>query len=268
MMPADRSRFVEANADHSGGHMTTHVATQAAPRVERAQTDRIFYTGMALLIAVIVFAGFSPSFFMRPSSQPALSTLLTLHGVVFTSWIVVLIVQTSFIAARRRDLHKQAGIIAMCLGAGMVVLGVIAAIDALRRGAAPLPGIDPRTFLVVPLGDMVAFAFFLAAGFYFRRSTETHKRLMLLATMSLLPAAFGRIVALSGVSFLMRGGPFSIYGLVLVLVILGAAYDFATRRGVHPVYIWGGLAIAVSVPLRLVIGGSGPWLKFADSLMR
>jgi uncharacterized membrane protein YozB (DUF420 family) len=172
------------------------MTTQVAAPVQRVQTDRIFYTSMALAMAVIVFAGFSPSFFLRPSSQPALSTLLTMHGMVFTSWIVILIVQTSFIAAKRRDLHKRVGIAAMCLGAAMVVLGVIAAIDALRRGAAPLPGVDPRTFLIVPLGDMVAFASFLGAGFYFRRSTETHKRLMLLATMSLLSAAVGRIVAL------------------------------------------------------------------------
>lgn len=115
---------------------------------------------------------------------------------------------------------------------------------------------------------MVLFATFLGAGFYFRRSTETHKRLMLLSTMSLLGAAFGRIIPLSGVAFLARGGPFSIFGLVLTLVAIAGAYDFTTRSRVHRVYLWGALAIAVSVPLRLAIGGSGPWLAFADSLLR
>ncbi len=233
-----------------------------------AQADRIFYSGTALAIAMIVFAGFAPSYYLRPSSQPALSMLLTVHGVLFTSWIVVLIAQTSFIAANRRDLHKRVGIAAVCLGVAMVVLGVTSAIDALRRGAAPLPGVDPRTFLVVPLGDMVLFASFLGAGFYFRRSSETHKRLMLLATMSMLGAAFGRIIPRSGVAFLIQGGPFSIFGLVLVLVAIAGTYDFATRRRIHRVYLWGALAIAVSVPLRLAIGGSEPWLAFADSLLR
>jgi uncharacterized membrane protein len=245
----------------ASGHMTTQV-------VSRVQTDRIFYTSAALAIAVIVFAGFAPTFYMRADSQPALSTLLRAHGAVFTSWIVILIVQTSFIAANRRELHKRVGIAAFVVGAAMVVLGVTAAIDALRRGAAPLPGVDPRTFLVIPLGDMLLFASFLGAGFYFRRRAETHKRLMLLATMSLLGAAFGRIVPLTGVDFLIRGGPFSIFGLVLVLVAIAAAYDFATRRRVHPAYLWGALAIAVSVPLRLAIGGSAPWLAFADRLLR
>ena len=241
--------------------MTTQVVT-------RAQADRIFYTSAAFAMAAIVFAGFAPTYYLRASSQPALSPLLTVHGALFTSWILVLIAQTSFIAANRRDLHKRVGIAAVCLGAAMVVLGVTAAIDALRRGAAPLPGVDPRTFLVVPIGDMVLFAGFLGAGFHFRRSVETHKRLMLLATMSLLGAAFGRIIPLSGVAFLVRGGPFSIFGLVLVLVAMAATYDFATRRRVHRVYLWGALAIAVSVPLRLAIGSSGPWLAFADTLRR
>lgn len=239
--------------------------TQAATRV---QTDRIFYTAAACVIALIVFAGFAPTFYLRPGSQPALSTLLTVHGALFTSWIVILIAQTSFIAANRRDVHKRVGLAAVGLGAAMVVLGVTAALDAVRRGAAPLPGVDPRTFLIIPLGDMVLFASFLAAGFYFRRSAETHKRLMLLATMSLLGAAFGRIIPLSGVTFLVQGGPFSIFGLVLTLVAIAAVYDFATRGRVHRVYLWGALAIAVSVPLRLMVGGSQLWLAFADRLLR
>ena len=241
--------------------MKTHALTQG-------QADRVFYTGTALTLATIVFAGFAPTFYTRTASLPALSTLLSVHGALFTLWIVLLIAQTAFIAANRRSLHKRVGIAGVGLGIAMVVFGAIAAVDALRRGAAPIPGVDPRTFLVVPLGDILLFASFLGAGFYFRRSTETHKRLMLIATMSLLGAAFGRIIPRLGLEFLVRGGPFSIFGLVLVLVVLAGAYDFATRRRVHPVYLWGGLAIAVSVPLRLAIGSSAPWLAFADSLLR
>ena len=194
--------------------------------------------------------------------------MLAIHGIVFTLWILFLILQTSLIAANRRTLHKRLGIVGALLGGAMCVVGVLAAIDALRRGAAPLPGIDPRTFFIVPVADILLFAGFLGAGFYFRRATETHKRLMIVATMSLLGAAFGRIIPRLGNELLIRGGPFSVFGLVVALVVLAGLYDLATRRRVHRVYLWGGLIIAVSVPVRLVIGSSAPWLALAGRFIK
>jgi hypothetical protein len=247
--------------------MTTQTLKRSAA-VGRTYADRIFYTAVAGVVAAIVFAGFGPTFYLRTSSQLPLSMLLTIHGVLFTSWIVLLIMQTSFIAAGRRDVHKRVGIAGIVLGAAMIALAVLAAVDALRRGAAPLPGVDPRTFLIIPLGDAGLFAGFLGAGFYYRRSPETHKRLMIVATLSLLGAAFGRMIPRLGVGFLIRGGPLSIFGLVLLLVAACAAYDFAMRRRVHPVYVWGGIAIALSVPVRLLVGTTTVWLAFADRLLR
>lgn len=234
----------------------------------QARYDRIFYTGMAIAIAAIAFAGFSPTFYARAGTLPPLSRLLVIHGAAFTLWVLFLILQTSLIAARRRTLHMRLGVAGGVLGAAMAVLGILAAIDALRRGATPLPGLDARTFFIVPVADVVLFASFLGAGFYYRRSTETHKRLMLVATISLLGAAFGRIIPRLGSELLTRGGPISVFGMVVGLVAVAAAYDLATRRRVHHVYLWGGFAIAASVPLRLAIGGSGPWLAFAGSFLR
>jgi hypothetical protein len=55
---------------------------------------------------------------------------------------------------------------------------------------------------------------------------------------------------------------------VVLLIVIAGAYDVATRRGLHPVYILGALIIAAPVPLRLAIGGSAPWPAFTDSLLR
>jgi hypothetical protein len=234
----------------------------------QARFDRIFYTGAAVALMLIAYAGFAPTFYMRAGTLPPLSMLLTLHGGIFTLWVFFVILQTSLIAANRRTVHKRLGIAGGFLGAAMAVVGILAAVDALRRGATPLPGIDPRTFFIVPVADIVLFAGFLGLGFYYRRSLETHKRLMLVATISLLGAAFGRIIPRLGNELLIRGGPFSVFGMVVGLVFVAGVYDLATRRRVHPVYLWGGIAIAASVPLRLAIGSSGPWLAFADSLLR
>ena len=52
--------------------------------------ERLFYTGMAVAFMITVFAGFAPTYFLRPyfDARPLLP-LLHLHGFVFTSWIVL-----------------------------------------------------------------------------------------------------------------------------------------------------------------------------------
>jgi hypothetical protein len=42
-----------------------------------------------------------------------------------------------------------------------------------------------------------------------------------------------------------------------------AVWDYRSRGRVHPVTLWGGLALVLSQPLRLVLSGSAGWLAFA-----
>ena len=226
--------------------------------------DRTFYCGMALSMAVTVFVGFAATFYLRAGTLPALSPLLVVHGTLFTSWILIFIVQTSLIAARRADLHRRVGIGAALVAAAMVVIGVAAAVDALRRGAIPLPGIDPRMFFAIPIGDMIVFPILVGAGLLNRANSETHKRLMLLATISLLTAAIARWP----IPLLQHGAPLSFFGVTDLFVVAAIVYDFVSRRRVHPAYLWGGLLLIASQPLRLVIAGTPIWLAFASWAQR
>jgi hypothetical protein len=45
-------------------------------------------------------------------------------------------------------------------------------------------------------------------------------------------------------------------------VVALAIWDFRSRGRLHPVTLWGGLAIIVSQPLRLMVSGSEGWLAF------
>lgn len=246
------------------------MATVAAPQPASARLtagahDRLFYGAMAIAMAVTVFAGFAPSYFLRavlagplPPGTPELSPLLHVHGAVFTAWVVLFVVQTALVASRRVRMHRRLGMAGAALAAVMVAVGVSAALDAARRGAAP-PGLDPRVFLAIPLGDMVTFSVFVAAAIGLRRKKEAHKRLMLLAFASLLAAAVAR---LPGVIAL---GPIGFYGLAILPVLTaGILYDWASRRKVHPVYLWGGALLVVSVPARLLLSKTSSWLAFAD----
>jgi hypothetical protein len=80
------------------------------------------------------------------------------------------------------------------------IVGYLTAVEGARRGVTP-PGGPPLAFLAVPLGALVAFPILVGAGLYRRRRSETHKRLMLLATIVLLTPA------IAGLRFIGDGGP-------------------------------------------------------------
>jgi hypothetical protein len=183
------------------------------------------------------------------------------HGALFTAWVLLFIVQTALVAGHRVALHRRLGVAGAVLAAAMILAGTMTAIASAARGSAP-PGVDPLTFLVIPLFDMILFASFVIAALVRRRDKEAHKRLMLLAYMSIIVAAVAR---LPGV---LPGGPPAFFGLSFLFVVVAGIYDFVSRRRVHKVYFWGGALIAVSVPLRVAIGKTGAWRTLAELLTR
>lgn len=219
--------------------------------------------------ALTAFAGFAPTYFLRffdggpkvTVSGGRFTTLLHLHGALFTAWVTLFIGQTALISTRRVALHRKVGVGGAVLACLMVIVGTSTAIAMARRGSAP-PGIDPLSFLAIPLFDMVMFAGFVTAALLRRRDRESHKRLMLIAYASILAAPIAR---LPGVLPL---GPLGFYGLAFLVVVAGVLYDYASRRRVHPVYWWGGGLLLASVPLRLALSGTATWQQFARFLIR
>jgi hypothetical protein len=225
---------------------------------------RLFYIAMAVAIAATVFAGFSRTYFLKAHfGTPELSLLLHVHGLVFTSWVLLLLAQTTLVAAGRTDIHRRLGVAGGMLAALVVIMGSITAVLRVKGGSAPVPGVPPLSFLAIPLLDMVVFAILVGAALYFRRRLDTHKRLMLLATIALLSAPIARLPL-----GILKAGPPAFFGLADLFIVAMLLYDLATRRRVHPATIWGGLFIVVSQPLRLMIAGTPAWLAFAGWLTR
>jgi len=236
---------------------------QANPAIIRRRRERWFYIGMSIALVITVFAGFAPTYYLRPYFNTApLMPLLHLHGFVFTSWLVLFVTQTTLVAAHRTDIHRRLGVAGGMIAVLMVLLGVTTALVRANQGATPLPGISPLSFLVVPLADMFVFSILVGAGFYFRRRPDVHKRLMLLATISILAAAIARLPFA-----IMRAGPPAFFGLTDVFVVACVLYDLVTLRRIHRATALAGLFIVASQPLRLMLGGTHAWLSFAAWLV-
>jgi len=224
--------------------------------------ERMFYSGMAIAILAVIFVGFSRTFYLRPYfHSERLIPLLILHGIVFSSWIALFVTQTTLVATKRTRTHMKLGVAGGILASLMIIIGTVTAIVR-AKGPSPIPGVNPLSFLTIPLGDMLVFGILVGAAFYFRRKLDTHKRLMLLASIALLPAG----VARWPIGFIETGGPLMFYGLADLFIIPCLIYDFATRGRPHKATVLGGALIVISDPLRLVIGGTHAWLVFATWL--
>ncbi len=219
---------------------------------------------MAVISATIVFAGFARTFYLNGYfAKRNLTALMILHGIVFSSWLVLLIAQTSLVAAKRTDLHRRLGVFGAVLAVLMIVVGMTLAIHAAKYGFQT-PGLPPPlVFLVVPFFDIVVFSILVAAAFYYRRKPDIHKRLMVVATISILPPAFARIP----LALIAKTVPISAF-LLGDLVLLGCIlYDVALHRRLHRAWLWGGLLFVLSFPLRMAIVSTAAWQSFARWLI-
>jgi hypothetical protein len=253
--------------------MPTAVVSQTLPQapVHRVGShDRVFYGSVAVSMALMAIVGFGPTFYLRPFRGGPMATfgsgrpftpLIYVHGALFTAWVALFIVQTALISARRVALHRRMGVGGALLAAAMIAVATMTALGAAKRGSGP-PGIPSLVFLAIPLFDMVMFTTFITAALALRRKKEAHKRLMLLAYISIMGAPAAR---LPGVLPL---GPLAFYGIAFVFLAAGIIYDLVSRRRVHPAYLWGGTLLVASVPLRLAFSGTATWMAIAQALTR
>lgn len=231
----------------------------------RDPADRLFFTGMALFVAVLVFAGFARSYYLShwltpPARTPELTPLLHLHALVFTLWTVLMVVQPALVAGGRVALHRRLGVAGAALAALVWALGNLAAVEAVDGGYKGLG--DPYAFYAVTFFSIQAFGIIVLLGLLKRRSADTHKRLMLLSNAAILEAAVGRLP----LSLVVSTAPWSFYLGADLIIAAGIVYDRVGRGRVHPVWIWGGGGLVASQWLRVAIMDSEPWLAFAHAV--
>jgi hypothetical protein len=230
-------------------------------RSTRARAEDYFFAGMDVVILVSVFLGFARTYYLAGIFRAPLPNLLVhVHGAVFTCRIVLLTVQTSLVAAGRVDIHRRLGMFGFGLACLMVILGLLVATDSLGRHAAfGAAGAKGRAFYAIPLTGILTFATLIYFAFRNRFNPAVHKRLILIATITILDAAFDRWPIP-----VEWWGPHATSLLcVLPPLLVIMAYDYWSTGKVLRVTILASLFVVAVQQLRFVIGGSAPFQTFA-----
>ena len=225
--------------------------------------NRSFYTRFAVCAFLIVFAGFAHTYYLRFAfATKGLPLLLQAHGFLFTAWFVLLFVQARLVARHRVDLHRKLGLVGAMLAPLCACVAIGVSFTAGRRAFLrdPTSVIHSQGAAAMDYGTSLMFLALVATALYLRRRPEYHKRIIVLATCSLLLPAIGRIPLSDAVLFDAVG----FWGLVAITEVPPLTcilYDTIKHRRLHPAFGWGGAVLLASFPAFLLFGASDSWRK-------
>jgi hypothetical protein len=212
---------------------------------------------MALLSLATVFVGFSRTYYLAGLFHAPLDApLVHVHGAAFSCWILLLVVQTSIVAAGRVDIHRRLGIAGFTLACFLVILGVLVNNHALVIQPGP-PGPDMAFIYFLGLALMVIFAVLVSFAFRSRSNPAAHKRLILVATMALLVAAIVRL-PLAIIHSPERATWFS-YSFLLALLL----YDLWSTHKLHRATLAAGIFLIATEQLVCAVGHGAKSQAFA-----
>jgi hypothetical protein len=240
------------------------VSANTPRRLPGRQYDRQFFFAIVILLLAVVAIGFAPTYYLAGGPRaPLPSRIVHVHAVIFSTWMLLLLVQTGLISAKRVRWHRTLGIAGFVLACAMVVSIVLTGADLARRVKGLPSGEAVLGLLSITFTD--AFDFAVLAGFAFalRRNAAAHKRLIIIATAGLTRAAFNRW----HIPILFHQF-YAAYAATYIFLALLVAYDLWSTRRLHRATLWGGTFLIFMGQMTRFTGPTATWHAFAHWIQR
>lgn len=239
--------------------LETHPGAMTEPRA-----PPLIYIGLALSMSGTAFWGFAYTYFIPVFGgvYPEVSPAVHIHGWSFFLWFLLLPFQAFLMATGRRHTHMTLGGASLVLASVMVFTGILVASVRINQGLSATEP-DELTLFWKDFGQLIMFNMVLFVGFYWaavarRDNAAVHKRLIVLASASVLPAAIFRIiVGLGGYYWLAPPGWVyaAAFFLPAVFIVVGMAYDRVASHGLVRSRIRGPLLNCMRIGLAVVCDG-------------
>ena len=269
----------------------TAVAVSRKPTFDRSPSKRnatdekggissFVYVLLAIWFVIAAIASFAPTSSALVSrvysgQQPVPPFIVHFHAASMSLWLVLLLTQSILGHTKRRRIHRRLGLLSLLLAPcilfsmyGMDLWGVetfnvestvVASavapperITQLKEYASSILLIHGASYLLFP-------AFYLWAFLVRRKDNETHKRLMILATLVLMIPGLGRLLSIThvlpdfGMSLLDAR-----HFYLLVLIAPALVYEVIKRRIPHRAYLVG-VALLVGWMVTAHYLWTSPW---------
>ncbi len=235
-----------------GKPMTTvpRALSVQARKLPGRRFDRYFFAGMVVALLLTAFAGFAPTYYLAGLFRAKLpAPIVHVHAVLQSAWMILLLVQMLLVSAKRVSLHRRLGIAGFVLAAAMVPVAVIVGANQLHRFAGS--GDAALSFSILPQWEVFNFAVLAGSAFALRRHPAAHKRLIILATIAMMPAAISRIP----VHLIRQWTPWEEISFLVAI----AAYDIWSMRRIHPATLIGSALICSFIFGFMPLGHTAAW---------
>jgi hypothetical protein len=239
---------------------------EAHPTQIAGSTRRLFYIGIGILLALIIFLGFARTYWV-PLTDGSLRQhpAIHVHAVLYFLWTALFLTQAVLAARGRIALHRQLGLFGIAVAGAMVLSGLLAIVVGIHAAIGTPREPIVRANTALSIGAMLMFSTFMFLAVANIAKPERHKRYIVLAMFSILQAAVARIILLVPAI----GHPLRVLlGTIVVdlLLLTVVALDARKHGRIHPVYL-GGFAFLLTVQyMRRVVLESPFWLEFTNWL--
>jgi|ERR1700733_6140569 hypothetical protein len=224
------------------------------------ELTRSQYRWIAIGAGIIAATGFARTYYLRfLFHTPDLPPLVQIHGAIMTLWCIGFIIQTWLIEARQIRLHQRLGIGMAALATIVVLLGETLTVNGVAREGR-LHQLGKFHYLLgINSVNLLLFAVLVGLGIAFRGKPDVHKRLMVLAAVTLLAPAVARIV------LLFTHKPLPQFLAFYTCLLLCVAVDTLRHRRLHSVFAIGALIVIIAFQLSYLVVQTPTWMKIVTA---
>ena len=200
--------------------------------------------------------------------DPAIRSVVVLHGIAIMAWFVLFFVQALLISVRNRKLHMKLGWSVLVIGATIACTGPLVAFRSVQVAPADAQffGMEYRRFLLVMFTEIAMFTVFVTVGVLARKRPKIHRPMMLLASLTLLAGATARMPFLSPVfgesGWVGLFGPVFCLGAALLLV------RFAMTRSLDRWFAAGYAFCVIAFIASEKLSLTSTWSNWAATILR
>ena len=224
------------------------MATLAQQPVAPATGDERFFLRAAVLMTIVVVAGFATQY-LAGRSTFASPIRVHIHAFFFMGWVAIYLMQNIFVATGRLDLHRRLGWVAAFWIIPMMFMGCYVTVMLVRAGNVPFI-FKPLQFLAFDPAIVFTFAALTIAAVTMRRRTEWHRRLHYCGMSMLMGPGIARLLPLP---LLMPWTWEAIFASCLIFPLAGVYADMRRSGHAHPAWRYGIATMVFSFLLTEVI---------------
>jgi hypothetical protein len=229
-----------------GGAMAETLTTGAVGRSFRPS----FFFWITVVMAGFVFSGFALTY-LQPMAAGTLGPLppaIHVHGLFYFSWMILLIVQSLLVNVKNVPLHRSVGTFGIVIATSLLLSGALITI-LFARSVRANPPADYYFLMYLSVVALISFGALFCLAIRNTRRPETHRRLILFATINLLPPGINRLYI---VSFGLSEAPLLATFLTMdILALAILIHEWRAHRRISAAS-WTGVAF-VLVPQLLCV---------------